>query len=286
MQHPPRSTRIFCIIINPNAGGGRSLHVLPAVEEALAEQRFSYTVFKDSLPVNLNGFTDLVIMGGDGTIHQTINHFVEINIPIIILPTGTGNDFSWKLSGRKDSLDILKEAIYKTPIQTDAGICNGRIFLNGVGIGFDGEVVNRLGVKKSLGFLSYLLAVLKTIFYYKESLIHVESNEIKKESRYLMISVANGSRYGGGFVVAPQAIINDGVLDLVLVEALPVLQRLRYLPLMKKGGHVSKWFAKCHTIEKVIITSQHVLPAHVDGEVLQSNRFEISILKGKYLLRQ
>jgi diacylglycerol kinase (ATP) len=69
------------------------------------------------------------------------------------------------------------------------------------------------------------------------------------------------------------------------VEALPVLKRLRYLPLMKKGGHVNKSFVKYHTIEKVVITSQHILPAHVDGELLQSARFEISVLKGKYLLR-
>jgi diacylglycerol kinase (ATP) len=286
MEHPPNPNRNFCIIVNPNAGGGRSLRVLPAVENELTEQRFSYTVFKDNLPVNLTGFTDLIIMGGDGTIHQTINHFIDIDIPIIILPTGTGNDFSFKLSGKRDCMDILKEAIHKEPVSVDAGICNGRIFLNGVGIGFDGEVVRQLGDKKSLGFLSYLLAVLKTIFWYKESMINIDSNEVQIEKPCMMISVANGSRYGGGFVVAPKAIINDGVLDLVLVEALPVLQRLRYLPLMKKGGHVTKSFVKYQTIEKVIITSQQILPAHVDGELLQSNRFEIGILKGKYLFTQ
>lgn len=286
MQHPPQTNRNFCIILNPNAGGGRSLQVLPAVEEELKARELSYTVFKDSLPSSLIGFTDLIIMGGDGTIHQTINHFIDIAIPIIVLPTGTGNDFSWKLSGKNDSINILKEAIHKVPIPVDAGICNGRIFLNGVGIGFDGEVVYRLGAKKSLGFISYLLAVLKTIFYYKENWITVDGPGIKREKGYLMISAANGSRYGGGFVVAPKAIINDGLLDLVLVEALPVLQRLRYLPLMKKGGHVNKSFAEYQAVEKVIITSKTTLPAHVDGEVLQSNRFEISILKGKYFLRQ
>ncbi len=285
MQHPPNPDRNFCITVNPKSGGGRSLRVLPAVEKDLTDQGFSYSTFKDGLPESLTGFTDLIIMGGDGTIHQTINHFKDIAIPIIILPTGTGNDFSWKLSGKKDSMDILKGAIHKIPVPVDAGICNGRIFLNGVGIGFDGEVVRQLGAKKSLGFLSYLIAVLKTIFWYKESLITIESNEIQKENRYLMISVANGSRYGGGFMVAPNAIITDGLLDLVMVEALHVLQRLRYLPLMKKGGHVSKPFATCHAVKNVTITSKKTLPAHLDGEVLLSNHFEISILKGKYLLR-
>jgi diacylglycerol kinase (ATP) len=286
MQHPPNPNRNFCIIVNPNAGGGNSLQVLPTVEKELKEQRFSYTVFKNSLPENLAGFTDLIIMGGDGTIHQTINHFIDIAIPVIILPAGTGNDFSRKLSGKKDCMELLKDAINKTPIQVDAGICNDRIFLNGVGIGFDGEVIRQLGDKKSMGFLSYLMAVLKTIFWYKESIIQVVSNEIQTEQSCMMISVANGSRYGGGFVVAPKAIITDGLLDLVLVEALPVLQRLRYLPLMKNGRHVNKSFVKYQTIEKVIITSKHILPAHVDGELLQSNRFEITVLKGKYLLRQ
>jgi diacylglycerol kinase (ATP) len=286
MQHPPKTSYNFCVVINPNAGAGRSLRIWPAVEKELKEHQFSYTGFKDVLPENLAGFTDLIIVGGDGTVHQIINHYKDIAIPIIILPAGTGNDFSRKLSGKKDCLDILKAAIHKTPIQVDAGICNGRIFLNGVGIGFDGEVVRQLGDSKSMGFLSYLMAVLKTIFWYKESIVKVVRNEMTIEQSSMMISVANGSRYGGGFVVAPNAIINDGLLDLVVVKALPVLQRLLYLPLMRKGRHISKSFVKYETIEKVIITSKQIVPAHVDGELLQSNRFEINVLKGMYLLRQ
>jgi diacylglycerol kinase (ATP) len=286
MQSPSTPGRNFCIIVNPNAGGGAPLQLLPEVEKELALRFYNYSIFKDLLPNDISGFSDLVIVGGDGTINKTLNHFSDINIPIIILPAGTGNDFSWKLYGKKSSMDILKDVIDNEPIKVDAGCCNGRIFLNGVGIGFDGEVARQLGEKKSLGFLSYLLAVLKTIFYYKASLITIDGNEIQKENRYLMISVANGSRYGGGFMVAPKAIINDGVLDLVLVEALPVLQRLRYLPLMKKGGHITRSFVAYYNVEKIIITSDQILPAHLDGELLCSNRFEIYILKAKYQLRQ
>jgi diacylglycerol kinase (ATP) len=286
MQYASRPDRNFCIIANPNAGRGYPSLLLQEVEKELAIHSYTYTIYKGTLPNDLNGFSDLIIIGGDGTINMTLNHFNDIAIPIIILPAGTGNDFSWKLSGKKNCIDILKEAIDKKPVKVDAGLCNGRIFLNGVGIGFDGEVAKKLGANKSLGFLSYLLRVLRTIFTYREPQIQIACNEIKKDNPYLMVSVANGSRYGGGFMVAPGADLCDGLLDLVLIKPLSVLKRLRYLPLMRKGGHVNKSFVKYQTIEKVIITSKKTLPAHLDGELLQSNRFEISILKGKYLLSQ
>jgi diacylglycerol kinase (ATP) len=286
MQSPSIPGRNFCIIANPNAGGGAPLQLLPEVEKELAIRFYTYSVFKEVLPNDITSFSDLLIIGGDGTINKTLNHFRDIIIPIMILPAGTGNDFSWKLSGKKNSMDILKDVIDNEPTKVDAGCCNGRIFLNGVGIGFDGEVAKKLGVNKSLGFLSYLFQVVKTIFTYHEARIQIDCDEIKKADRYLMVSVANGSRYGGGFIVAPGATITDGWLDLVLIKPLSVLQRLRYLLLMKKGGHLLLPFVEHRLIRAVIITSQRLMPAHVDGEVFESNRFEISILKGKFLLRQ
>lgn len=285
MQDTIPVQRNFCIILNSNAGSGRPLKVIESVEKELLRRAYTYTIFQKDLPILLDDFSDLIIIGGDGTINKTLNHFKEIPIPIIILPAGTGNDFSWKFSGKRPIIDVLKQAINAKPIAVDAGICNGHIFLNGVGIGLDGQVAKQLGAQKSLGFFSYLIQVLKTIFTYREAEIKVCWNGIVRENEYLMISAANGSRFGGGFMVAPMAEISDGQLELVLIKPLSIIQRLRYLPLMKKGKHLSLHFVEYSKTRKLTIESKVPLAAHLDGEVIEANRFEIEVMEKRYWLR-
>ena len=286
MLETPPVQRNFCIIVNANAGSGRPLKIIASVERELLSGAYTYTIFKNDLPKNLDGFSDLLIIGGDGTINRTLNHFKEIPIPIIILPAGTGNDFSWKLYGKQSIIDILKQSLHVEPFTIDAGICNGHIFLNGLGIGLDGQVAKQLGAQKSLGFLSYLIQVLKTIFSYREAEMKVCWNGIARQNRYLMISAANGSRFGGGFMVAPGAELSDGKLELVLIKPLSIWQRLRYLPLMKKGKHLSLDFVEYAQVSKLIIESDVILPAHLDGEVIEGKRFEIEVLEGRYCVRE
>ena len=100
-----------------------------------------------------------------------------------------------------------------------------------------------------------------------------------------MISAANGSRFGGGFMVAPKAEISDGQLELVLIKPIPVWKRLRYLPLMKKGKHLSFDFVEYEQVKKLIVQSKSLLPAHLDGEVIEANRFEIEVLEGRFWVR-
>lgn len=285
MNDLSKPSRHFCIIVNPKAGNGRPLRLLPAVENELLEHGYTYSVFKNNLPQSLVGFSDLIIMGGDGTINKTLNHYKEIVIPIIILPAGTGNDFSWKFSGKQQVIALLKQTLNSVPVAVDAGVCNDQIFLNGVGIGLDGDVARGLGVKKAFGFLSYLIQVLKTIFSFRHIKARVSWNENHRNDRYLMISVANGSRFGGGFLVAPRADISDGQLDLVLIKPLTILQRLLYLPRMKKGQHLDLPFVEYVSATSVTIESDGLMPAHLDGEVIVGTRFEIAVLKGKYFMR-
>ena len=97
-----------------------------------------------------------------------------------------------------------------------------------------------------------------------------------------MISVANGKRYGGGFHVAPNAILTDSLLDVSIVGRISPIKRMKYLPVIEKGEHLNLDFIKYRQTSKIIIQSSTKLHAHADGEYFQSDYFDIEILPGRF----
>jgi diacylglycerol kinase (ATP) len=100
-----------------------------------------------------------------------------------------------------------------------------------------------------------------------------------------MITIANGSRYGGNFMVAPGADIRDGLLDLVLIKPVTVLKRYFHLPSMKKGKHLCLPFVSSSKIRRVVISSPAPVPAHLDGELIVDSSFDIQVLPGRFVFR-
>jgi diacylglycerol kinase (ATP) len=276
----------IAIVCNTLAGKGYSRDLTRQLQELLERQQIPCTSFMDDWPAHFNGFTDVFILGGDGTLNHFINRYPNISIPLSVFKGGSGNDFGWKLYGDLSFEAQVSKVLTSNPHPVDAGSCNGQLFLNGVGIGFDGEVVRSMGRKRIIaGHLAYLITVIKKIFVYKEPLLELEYNNIKGSMRTFMISVANGSRYGGGFMVAPQAIVDDGWFDLVVIRKINVLKRLINLPKIEKGKHLSLSFIRVSKVKEVIIRSANRIPVHVDGELIEDQEFRIQLLPGKFLFR-
>ena len=166
--------RHIAIVCNPKSGKGKPLKLLPKFEAFVISFGFSFELFIDKLPATLENFTDLVMMGGDGTINYVVNHFKEISIPIGIIRCGTGNDFTELLFGKKSMEQHFETALFALPKLVDAGICNGKLFTNGVGIGFDGWVVHKLLAKSFFsGKAAYYSTVLSLLLFYRESNISI-----------------------------------------------------------------------------------------------------------------
>ena len=274
----------IAIVCNSKAGSGKSVAIANHVQKKLQQLKIDCESFSNHWPECINQFSSVWLIGGDGTLNYFINKYPFIAIPIALFKGGSGNDFAWKLYGNKTIDEYFEMALHGTPKKTDAALCNGKYFINGAGIGFDGEVVKAMGKNKLLpGHLAYLLTVLKKVFFYREKDMTIEANGHSSKEKLFMISVANGSRYGGGFLVAPQAIVNDGELDIVLIKQIAPLKRFFYLPIVERGLHLHLHFVETGKIKKIIIKAEQNLPAHLDGELMESNHFAIEILPDKFL---
>jgi YegS/Rv2252/BmrU family lipid kinase len=274
---------------NSLAGAGRAVLLAQKISFELSGRKIMHTLFDVRWPENLEGFTDVWIVGGDGTLHYFINQFPEIKLPLVIFNGGTGNDVHWLLYGKKNWEEQLELALFASPRPIDAGRCNERLFINGVGIGFEGAVAESLaGKKKRPGKSSFLIAILKKIFFYRSKKYSVRGEGMPPapdRSAYLMISVTNGRRAGGGFHIAPVAAADDGLLDAILIKAISPLLRLRWLPVIEKGKHLNLSFIKHFQTKKIIIESDALIQSHLDGEVYKNKKMEIEILPGKFLFR-
>lgn len=276
----------IAIVCNTLAGGGLSDHFSEQLLQMLRQQGISCKAFKDNWPEQFTGFSDVFVLGGDGTLNRFINRYPHIALPLSIFKAGSGNDFGWKLYGDLSFEAQLSRVLAAQPRPVDAGSCNGRLFLNGVGIGFDGAVVRAMGRRRFFaGHLGYLGTVVRKIFFYREQELEITFEGHAWKGPFFMISVANGSRYGGGFLVAPQALVHDGWLDLVAIRKIHPLKRFFYLPRVEKGKHVTLPIVSMNRVRQVTIKAARPVPAHLDGEPFEADEFTIELLPGRFLFR-
>lgn len=274
----------IAIVTNTLAGNGKAIKLSNKIQLILSSKNILSKIFVETeWNNNIHNYDQAWIVGGDGTVNYFVNRYLDIKIPLAIFNGGTGNDFYALLYGNQKLETQIDFVLKTTPRAIDAGKCNERYFLNGVGIGFEGAVVkNLIGVKKFGGKTSFMMAILRQIFFYKEQSYTIKCEEKIIENKFLMISIANGTRYGGGFYVAPLAKADDGLLDANLVQPLSVLKRLRYLPVIEKGKHLSKYFIEYFNTKKITIASNQIIQAHLDGEYLEASVLQIEILPAQF----
>ena len=275
----PEPNQHIALICNPTAQNSKALHMAAAIAGLLKGQNIAYSLFTTYWPQMWNGITQAWIIGGDGTVNHFINQNPYLKLPMAVFAGGTANDLHFQLYGSIGLEEQVMRVLQAEPQFVDVGQCKGRLFLNGVGIGFDGAIVRQLlGKKKRPGKASYLLTILNHIFRYKETFAELKWKEGQLAQDCFMISVANGRRFGGGFTVAPKAVVQDGLLDLMVVGAIAAHRRIRYLPLIERGEHLALPFVQYHQTGCVVIQSAMELPAHRDGEYFSAKRFEIRCL--------
>lgn len=279
------------LILNPAAGRGMVRRVesglLKAVGEQLGDVKLHRTEshgHATQIAKTLKQENSLVIIaGGDGTIYETVNGLVGGNCTLGIIPIGSGNDFVKMLTLPLEYEKAIEVIKLGRTMAMDLGKVGDSYFANGLGMGFDADVViESRKVKKLRGSMIYLYSVLKTLSHYRNRVITLSVDGKKENRKVFMINVGNGEYLGGGFYLTPGAKIDDGILDVSIIQALSFGEVLMHLPKAMKGRHILLPQVQFFRARELVIESADGIPVHADGELLSTNfkRIEISIVPG------
>jgi len=250
----------------------------------LREKNIDHRIYTTSWPTGWFDHTEAWIVGGDGTLNYFINHYPQFDLPMTIFKGGTGNDFHWMLFGDNISIEEqVEKVLTAVPKPVDAGYCNNHLFLNGVGIGFDGKVVqDLLGKRNWNDKMSYYKVVLRNILFFREFICTVSNETFHWGKKCLMINVANGRRYGGGFNINPEGLINDKKLDVLIVGRVHPLMRIRFLSSIEKGTHINLPMITYLKTGGIHIKAGGIVPAHADGEYFDASEFVVECLPARF----
>ena len=226
----------------------------------------------------------VIICGGDGSLNELVNVAYGKNMTLGLIPTGTGNDFAKNFDYESFTLNSLLN--FKTK-KIDLIKVNDFYSINVTSLGFDTQVLKRaydyLDKNPKLGKKAYGLAVLKSL-----NKINCENLELKLElvdgsnfeikGNYLISALCNGRFYGSGFNPAPEAKIDDGVLNLLLADKIPFI---RFIPLIKKykeGRHKESKYINEILVKSGTIRSKNKFIANADGEIFETDEIKFQVL--------
>ena len=272
------------IILNPMADMGNAWRVardLRSITEQHGGIDWSGTVYPGhaiELAKSAEGYDMVIAMGGDGTVHEVVNGLMQIpeaKRPILgVVPVGSGNDFGHGISASTTPTESLNRAINGEPSTVDLGLmtdAGGRkeYFDNTLGIGFGATVTirsHRLPLLR--GFLMYLTSVIQTIVIDHNPIhMQIETDEEKWEDNVIYLVLCNGPREGGGFLIAPDAKIDDGIFHYAMINNVSRLMMFRIVPEVMKGTHGRFKQVKMGTCKKFTLTADRPLYIHADGEI-------------------
>ena len=290
----------YKIILNPESGRGAGGQSIPQIEEYLKGYGLDFELVCTEAPwhaVELakqavrDGFDVVVSAGGDGTANEVLNglmlakesgHTAAMGVIVI----GQGNDFAFSMNVPTELEASCQVLVQNHRRSIDVGRVTGglrpegRFFGNGIGVGFDAVVgFEALKLKRLHGFPAYLVAALKTIFlYYKAPEVRVDLDDESLILSALMVSIMNGRRMGGGFMMAPHGDPEDTFLDLCLVEEVSRPKIFALIPRFLGGTQGSHPAVRFQRSKRVTVTAlKGVLPTHADGETVSLEGTELSI---------
>ncbi len=254
-------------------GGARVTTESPQSAEAMRERASRARLEEQDI---------VLVAGGDGTLHAVVNGLVRVprkdRPPLAVLPLGRGNDFAHEIGIRseRDSIEALAAGSRRL---VDLGRTPAGVFLGIAGAGFDAKAARRARDTPLLsGSLLYSYAVVRTVVDFRPLAARIRYQGGEYEGAITFAAVGNASRYGGGMRIAPEASIDDGLLDLCLVRAISRMTLLRMFPTVFTGAHLSHPSVSYVKTPWVSIETPEPSEVFADGEFLQKTPVRIDVL--------
>lgn len=270
--------RTVPVVLNPAAGRGQAGEREEEVRRIFREFSLQAEIFRTEAPGHAQelgrelcaqGAEVVVAAGGDGTLHEVAQALVGTSTVLGILPLGSGNDYARALGLSPDVRAAVERLAQGGPRLVDVGEANGRFYLNALGMGIDGQIAwDYLTHRFLRGELGYLLATVFEALRFRPVGMEVSAEDWRYAGNLLTVAVMNGPWAGGGFLLAPRARPDDGILDLALLGHYPRLVRLAVLPKTRDGSYLSLSRTKLVPVRRARIRAERPLVVHMDGELL------------------
>jgi YegS/Rv2252/BmrU family lipid kinase len=275
------------LLVNPASAHGRTLRLLPAVEQELDARRIPFRVertrgLEDGVTRALRAIEAdevPVVISGDGLLGAVGGAMAGTDTPLGIVPGGRGNDLARVLGIPDDPVEAVAVIAAGETRRIDVGEANGKRFLGIVSVGFDSEA-NRLANETSLlrGNLVYAYAALRTLLTWKPGRFTLRVDDERLRVSGYSISVANNRAFGGGMYIAPDAELDDGEFDIVTVGEVSKLRFVGNLPKVFKGTHVDEDEVKVFRAQHLELTASRPFPVYADGEHLTDLPVSLRVL--------
>lgn len=292
-------------IVNPASANKTTAREWPQFEKILLDSGYTFDTAMTERPGHASvlarealkaGYKTIMSVGGDGTMNEVVNGFFEEGLPVapdarlVVFSRGTGCDFIRALGIRKGIEDLLgvlgREQIKQVDVGrvdfTDvSGNTATRYFINIADIGLGAETANRVNKnsKRLSGFLSFLIGAISTIVLYRNKDFEVViDDDIVLCERMNSVIIANGRYFGGGMKIAPEALMDDGLFDIVVLGDLSKPEIIKSFPLIYEGKHMNHPKLRFFRGSKVKVKSGGKGLIEVDGEIPGCDDAEFSLL--------
>jgi diacylglycerol kinase (ATP) len=292
---------VIHVIINPISGArsdaGAASRRSMMVEAAARDRGADVVINFTTRPGHANelgaaavaaGAESVIVWGGDGTFNETASALVGTSTPIGLVPAGSGNGLAGALGVPREPTAALKVAFDTKAHPIDAGRLAGRFFFNIAGIGFDARVAalfNQRGAGARGGWPYFVIGVREGCRY-RALDYDVRLDDDPRKHKALLIAFANGREYGLGARIAPDARLDDGLLDVIIVEERSILSRFWHARHLAAGTPQRAPLVTTRRIQRAVIESTGRMEFHVDGEPgVASDRIEVEIIPGALHIR-
>lgn len=291
------SSASWTIIANPTSGKGASLRLAERIGHLLTGADIPSDVLYTTAPGDAesmaaaaveNGSAGVLACGGDGTLHEVINGVMSGHgghaVTVGVAPSGRCNDFATALGLPKTATGIRDLILAGHSRQIDLGIVEGRYFATVATLGFDSTVSQYVADGHVPRFLkgtpSYLYAIFLQLFRYRDVQVSLEGDGLRYSGRTFLAATANTRQYGGNMRIAPDALPNDGMLDVCLVKSVSRCDVVMILPRVFRGGHVRHPAVSIHRVKSLKLETEAPMPIWADGERVSQTPAEISVEAG------
>jgi len=264
------------LLVNPEGRRGRIRRHLPRLERAAAEHGCSLVVTRSGSDIEAQaaravneGAERLIVAGGDGTVHLALQPLVGSSTALGILPLGSGNDLATCLGIAGDLERCLEVAFSVRAQRIDVGKIGDRYFGGIASLGLDSRVARRAArLRRVPPALIYVLALFLELGRFRCPRLTVTADGADFDGKAFFAAFANSTSYGGGMRLAPQASMDDGLLDLVVVRRISRLRLLAVFPRVFFGRHVGHPAISISRVSEVTVVAEPAQPVYGDGEPL------------------